>query len=125
MFQLILPFIRSKTAGRGGNSNRKKRIFGEKKFIPCIFCGCSLVCVKSECRGAYSGMLIHSLATIEHIIPISRGGPNVMENLTLSCEMCNNNRQSTPFDEWKKIAPFDKLVRLLIKSNKIIGRCMI
>lgn len=108
MFQLVLPFIRSTTAGRASR-RRKIKIYGDKKTLPCVFCKRDL--------------LFHE-ATIEHIIPRSRGGGNVKENIAISCANCNNRRQSRDFEEWKKIAPYDKLVRLLMKSNKIVGKCL-
>lgn len=114
--QLVLPYTRSRTAGRGHARSRKRKIFNAAylavgmKNIPCIFCEYSLS---------------FNEATIEHIIPISKGGTNAMENLTISCKSCNNNRKSMPFDYWKKVAKFDKLFRFLIKSNKITGRCII
>lgn len=110
MFQLVLPYTRSTTAARGGGRIHKAKMFARRKVIPCVFCHCKLT---------------FDEATVEHIIPISKGGTNHKENLTISCQTCNNNRRSVPFDEWKKVAPFNKLVRLLIKGNKIVGRCLV
>lgn len=110
MFQLILPHTRSNTAGRGSSRARKARLFGTREFVPCVFC---------------EMQLNFEQATVEHIVPINKGGPNVLENLTISCRMCNNNRNSTPFDEWKKVAKYDKFVRLLMKSNRIVGNCLV
>jgi 5-methylcytosine-specific restriction endonuclease McrA len=33
-------------------------------------------------------------ATLEHVIPISRGGSNNLKNLVVACEACNNIRGS-------------------------------
>ena len=110
MFQLIIPCTRSNTAGRGSARARKARLFGKREFVPCVFCG---------------ALLDFERATVEHIVPVNKGGPNVLENLTISCRMCNNNRMSTPFEDWKRIAKYDKLVRLLMKSNRIVGNCLV
>lgn len=110
MFQLLLPGFRSKTAGGGRGSSKKGRFFVGKEYVPCIYCG---------------QQLTFKEATVEHIIPQWQGGCEAMENLTISCQPCNNHRQHHSFEDWKNIAPYDKLVRLLIKRNKIIGRCLI
>lgn len=110
MFQLIIPCTRSNTAGRGSSRARKAKLFGKREVVPCCFCD-EILCFEK--------------ATVEHIVPVSKGGPNVMENLTISCAMCNNNRRSRPFDEWKLMAKYDKMVRLLMKRNRIVGKCLI
>jgi|ERR1700722_2366814 len=110
MFQLIIPCTRSNTAGRGSSKTRKKKLFAGREVVPCVFC---------------DEVLAFDKATVEHIIPVSRGGPNALENLTISCGPCNNHRHSLPFDEWKKVAKFDKFVRLLVKTNRIVGNCLI
>lgn len=109
MFQLLLPHTRARP--RGPCIRRKKgKLFGRNSTMPCVYCGC---------------ILTFKEATVEHIIPIGKGGPDIIENLTISCKPCNNHRHDIPFDEWKKIARYDKLVRHLIKYHRIIGRCMI
>jgi 5-methylcytosine-specific restriction endonuclease McrA len=110
MYQLIIPCTRSNTAGRGSSKRRKAKLFGIREVMPCVFC---------------ETILSFEEATVEHIVPVSRGGPNVMENLTISCAMCNNNRSSRPFEEWKRMAKFDKMVRLLMKRDRIVGNCLV
>jgi len=39
---------------------------------------------------------------IEHKIPISRGGDNSFENLTISCRSCNCKKNNLTFDEYIK-----------------------
>jgi hypothetical protein len=53
----------------------------------CIWCGRSL-------------SVSHPEATIEHILPLSKGGPNVFENMLLACGPCNHRRQSVPALTW-------------------------
>jgi 5-methylcytosine-specific restriction endonuclease McrA len=33
-----------------------------------------------------------NLATLDHIVPISRGGPNSLDNLRILCWPCNQDR---------------------------------
>jgi hypothetical protein len=39
-------------------------------------------------------------ATIEHVVPISEGGSNNVNNLTSACWRCNNKRGNTPADQF-------------------------
>lgn len=64
---------------------RRGRIFGSRKYLPCIFCGVKLSFDNS---------------TLEHILPISEGGTNHPDNLTISCKICNNSRKSLSFEEY-------------------------
>lgn len=43
----------------------------------------------------------NKIATIEHILPKSKGGTNHKDNLTLSCYSCNSHRGNRDFDEFK------------------------
>lgn len=38
-------------------------------------------------------------ATIEHVIPRSRGGPHTFDNTVMACRRCNNNRKDKPITE--------------------------
>lgn len=40
-------------------------------------------------------------ATIDHIVPIARGGGHVPENVTLCCSRCNSSKGSKTLEEWK------------------------
>lgn len=39
--------------------------------------------------------------TLDHIIPVSRGGPNTKENLIPSCKRCNCSKNDKIGNEWK------------------------
>lgn len=38
---------------------------------------------------------------IEHVIPISRGGQNYIDNVTIACEACNLSKSNKLLSEWK------------------------
>lgn len=46
-----------------------------------------------------------TLATIDHIIPLSKGGTNGMDNFVLACKDCNHNRRNDMPErtEWGKM----------------------
>lgn len=39
-------------------------------------------------------------ATIEHILPLSRGGTHTFDNVTLACHSCNVRKNAKTVDEW-------------------------
>lgn len=72
----------------------------ERDGDECCYCGVVLDFERKP-RGQGVG---HG-ATIEHIIPISRGGAHVWENVTLACRDCNFQKGSRPLDEWRGGVP--------------------
>ena len=81
-------------------SNQRRKIFRKKllKSNPyCCYCNHRLVdwCVslnkfQKKCQGKTWLSKWH--ATLEHIIPRSQGGKNVLSNLMLACRKCNQER---------------------------------
>lgn len=47
---------------------------------------------------------------LEHIVPISKGGKNVLENLAISCQTCNLKKLAKDLEDWDKAA-FDRLTQ--------------
>jgi 5-methylcytosine-specific restriction endonuclease McrA len=47
-------------------------------------------------------------ASVEHIIPLSRGGTNDPENVVLACRRCNFSKQDRLLSEWRP-RPIDLL----------------
>lgn len=44
--------------------------------------------------------LTYETYTIEHILPISRGGTNNLDNIGFVCQPCNSSRRNKSFVEW-------------------------
>lgn len=88
--QLIFPFSLSRSSIKREHSKRQKSlIFGNDTIKYCCYCEIPLSFEE---------------ATVEHIIPISKGGPDKLENLTIACPSCNNHRDSSySFEEWRDI----------------------
>lgn len=67
--------------------NWKKDLFENSLTKPCCYCGRELHFFQ---------------ATLEHLIPKSKGGKN-QGNLAIACRPCNNYRGNYSVEEWKKI----------------------
>ena len=74
--------------GRGSSQKKllKQRIFAGQLTKKCCFC---------------RKIMTRSIATLEHIKPISEGGGWSIDNLTVSCFECNNERGSQDFLEFR------------------------
>jgi len=61
----------------------KLRVWERDQYV-CHYC-------RSDLRGEYERFLrgISSNLTVDHVIPISKGGPTNFENLTTACFTCN------------------------------------
>lgn len=75
------------------------RVYGDK----CVFCGVKMI---TDGMGQNPDSI-----TIEHILPISKGGPKHIDNCTLSCHRCNSNKGShlTPMAPELVICKLSKL----------------
>lgn len=49
------------------------------------------------CQSFFDGVLIK---TIDHVLPISRGGDHSMANLVVACKPCNSQKQAATPEEW-------------------------
>ncbi len=48
--------------------------------------------------------LTRGTATVDHLIPVSKGGRNTQDNLKLACQPCNNKRGAAPVSRAKRLA---------------------
>lgn len=108
------------------------KLFGwEKKLVWSMQTKRRLLSVQQDCT--YCRMLLtDETATIDHIIPVSKGGENVDSNAALACESCNQWKgndsladfRRSPYYRWikgmslievlrvKKLCPFAERRRL-------------
>ncbi len=72
--------------------NAESKFITRKEFIrlaasPCFYCGSS------------------KDLTLDHIIPLSRGGRHSIGNLVSACNICNATKNAKFITEWKKETP--------------------
>lgn len=63
-------------------------LFGTRKRRPCHYC-------EKE--------LTFKTATLDHVIPLSRGGYDRLKNVVLCCSDCNQKKADLHVDKFKKI----------------------
>ena len=66
------------------NSSLRKLIF-ERDFYRCINCG------------------THKSLSIDHIVPVSKGGGNEIKNLQTLCTTCNSSKGNKSMTEWLEV----------------------
>lgn len=79
---------------------------------------------KCECRCAHCGVHLsyHSDFTVEHVIPINKGGTNDMDNLVALCEACNKAKSDDiiqPADYYAYL-PKNRLIKVQALFDKYI-----
>lgn len=70
---------------------------------------------------AYCGAQEHRSAEleIEHVVPISKGGPHLLSNIVPACTACNASKRSQDLETWIMQQPFFNQARL----SKIMLLC--
>lgn len=71
------------------------RFFKKQPELTCLHCGKTDLLVDTPD--------LHKLATVDHIVPLSKGGPMYDEdNCLVACFRCNNNRKNQDLEEFRK-----------------------
>lgn len=58
---------------------------------------------KQQGKCAYCGMELDETYHVDHVIPLSRGGSNLPDNLALACQFCNCSKGNRLISEWNPI----------------------
>jgi 5-methylcytosine-specific restriction endonuclease McrA len=64
----------------------------------CCYCGIEMTFTRGK-RG--DGIAPHR-ATLEHVLPITKGGSHTFANTALACHRCNVTKNARTVDEWKE-----------------------
>lgn len=98
------------TRQRRGNSEQRFKLY-EKQKGRCYICG-RLTKLDSEHEND------DDFATVDHIIPVSKGGSSRSNNIALCCKLCNNLKGNFRYSEdLKKVILMELEERNLIKSE--------
>ncbi len=73
---------------------RKRLIVFERDGWLCAYCG--RLCKKFSFNGKPQGRS----ATLDHVVPKSRGGSNALSNLVTACMACNTQKHNRTLDEY-------------------------
>ena len=87
--------------------------FAFKRYPFCQWCNRPLI------RLPHAGN--STIATVDHIIPKSKGGNHLWDNLCISCVTCNQLKNNDLWDREWMYGPLDwEIVRLEEKSNYLL-----
>lgn len=87
---------------------KRERIHKNSEY-KCVYCGKSL-----------EEMIFYKTYTIDHKIPIAKGGGNEEENLVISCRSCNSRKGTKTHNQYIKFINIYKTERYkkYIKEGK-------
>lgn len=93
----------NKILARALQAKRRVRVQGISKEESAFKEMCILSkAVDAKC--AYCGvLLIYAGSSVDHILPITKGGDNRRENLCLCCRSCNCSKGNKTVEEWRGI----------------------
>ena len=76
---------------------KRKRNLIESQNYKCDVCGEELICDTEKNSRKNS-----RLATIEHVVPVCKGGTDSPSNWTITCNSCNNTRGNMDYEYFKE-----------------------
>lgn len=74
----------------GRNWHQLRRFVFERDFHRCVYCG-----------GDGNGKSLHC----DHVLAISKGGGNTVDNLVSACQRCNSSKRDRPVSAWRASRP--------------------
>jgi len=92
---------------------RKLHALWKKVDGRCVYCG-NRMWVPTIHQPGRSG----KMASVEHIVPKSKGGTNTADNLTCSCSACNTARGNLPHEDFMIVRNEPEWQSLLKRTRK-------
>lgn len=68
----------------------------------CFYCGCETV-LPIQATPFNKGARPSNMATIDHYIPLKRGGSDDRSNKVLACQACNNDKFHLTEEEYRAV----------------------
>ena len=97
--EMRAKFKKKRTAA---NATYNARRYGEHGKLDAEFLN-SLHKWQDHCC-IYCNVYLDSKETIEHLVPLKRGGTNLPHNVALACTSCNSSKSDRLLDEWRPAA---------------------
>lgn len=89
---------------RVSSANRRSRLLRAEGSLKGYDVFSAIQSQQGRCR--YCGRsLYNTIYEIDHVIPLSRGGSNLPDNLVVACRPCNRSKQSKTPSEWSPLDP--------------------
>lgn len=81
-------------ARKGSNSRSalKRKIWQRDRYL-CRYCGTNV-----QARVPFQA----NTATVDHVVPLAKGGTNGRDNLVTACLACNNGKGDMTLAEWER-----------------------
>ena len=70
-----------------------------------------------ECM--YCGGVVFEDATIDHVLPLCRGGTHELRNLVVCCKSCNSRKGQKTLEEWLQVSIDDVMNRVYPAAPRI------
>lgn len=87
---------RAATRGAETESGITVDVLREAQGDRCTYCDVEMIFESTDL-----GPKDPRLATLDHVLPISRGGAHVWENVVIACSYCNASKGAKTLEEWK------------------------
>lgn len=96
---------------RSGDTQRKEKDRLRKKLYPPARAWAKLrseVFIRDQFRCVYCGAHGPSIKLVcDHVIPVSKGGPNEVSNLVACCLSCNSSKSNRSLHVWNRRRKFN------------------
>lgn len=88
------------------NYKVKRQKLRKKQYGSCFYCKC-FVCMN---------LGFDNTITIDHVIPKSKGGTRLIENMVGACMLCNNIKQDMSVNEFMKLLLNEQLYKIKLEQ---------
>lgn len=95
--RMYTAILRARRAGVFIERGITWQLLRERDGDQCCYCGCLMDFAPNIGRQYRA-----DLATIDHVLPLSRGGGHTWDNIALACWACNTAKKNRTVEEWQE-----------------------